>query len=114
MMQYSLPVEQSDLDKDTLRVVYAQYLRHEPFTNAIFEGFFSLQVLTYSASIPMLVRMLNHFDTVECVFGCEKKLFDFSDILAAQKLICENLLTVIQGLDDARKQFLLEKVQQGK
>ncbi len=114
MMQYSLPVEQSDLDKDTLRVVYAQYLRHEPFTNAIFEGFFSLQVLTYSASIPMLVRMLNHFDTVECVFGCEKKLFDFSDILAAQKVICENLLTVIQGLDDARKQFLLEKVQQGK
>src|SRR5712691_6153071 len=100
MMQTPFPLEQQDLDKDTLRVVYAQYLRYEPFTNAIFEGFSSLHVLTYSASIPMLVKMLNRFDTVECVFGCEKKLFDFSDILAAQKVICENLLTVIQGLDD--------------
>jgi hypothetical protein len=113
-MDRLLPVEQPGLDKDTLRVVYAQYLRHEVFTDALFEGFSSLQVLTYSASIPMLVRMLNRFDAVECVFGCEKILLDFSDILAAQKVICENLLTVIQGLDDVRKRFLLEKVQQGK
>src|SRR2546421_2646389 len=114
MMERFLPLEQPDLDKDTLRVVYAQYLRYEKFTDALFDSFSSLQVLTYSASIPMLVKMLNRFDTVECIFGCEKILLDFSDILAAQKVICENLLTVIQGLDDARKRFLLEKVQQGK
>jgi len=114
MMERLLPLEQPDLDKDTLRVVYAQYLRYEKFTDALFESFSSLQVLTYSASIPMLVKMLSRFDSVECVFGCEKILLDFSDILAAQKVICENLLTVIQGLDDTRKQFLLEKIQQGK
>lgn len=113
-MERLLPLEQPDLDKDTLRVVYAQYLRYEKFTNALFDSFSSLQVLTYSASIPMLVKMLNRFDTVECIFGCEKILLDFSDILAAQKVICENLLTVIQGLDDTRKRFLLEKIQQGK
>ncbi len=113
-MERLLPLEQPDLDKDTLRVVYAQYLRYEKFTDALFDSFSSLQILTYSASIPMLVKMLNRFDTVECIFGCEKILLDFSDILAAQKVICENLLTVIQGLDDTRKQFLLEKVHQGK
>ena len=113
-MERLLPLEQPDLDKDTLRVVFAQYLRYEKFTDALFESFSSLRVLTYSASIPMLVKMLNRFDTVECIFGCEKILLDFSDILAAQKVICENLLTVIQGLDDTRKRFLLEKVHQGK
>ncbi len=113
-MQMLFPLERPELAKDTLRVVYAQYLRYEPFSDAVFEGFSSLQVLTYSASIPMLVKMLSRFDSVECVFGCEKILLDFSDILAAQKVICENLLTVIQGLDDTRKRFLLEKIQQGK
>ncbi len=113
-MERLLSSEQPDLDKDTLRVVYAQYLRYEKFTDALFDSFSSLQVLTYSASIPMLMKMLNRFDTVECIFGCEKILLDFSDILAAQKVICENLLTVIQSLDDTRKQFLLEKVYQGK
>jgi hypothetical protein len=114
MMEKPLLVEQPDLDRDTLRVVYAQYLRYEKFTDELFDSFSSLQVLTYSASIPMLVKMLNRFDTIECIFGCEKILLDFSDILAAQKVICENLLTVIQGLDDTRKRFLLEKVLQGK
>lgn len=113
-MEKPLLVEQPDLDRDTLRVVYAQYLRYEKFTDELFDSFSSLQVLTYSASIPMLVKMLNRFDTIECIFGCEKILLDFSDILAAQKVICENLLTVIQGLDDTRKRFLLEKVLQGK
>lgn len=111
-MQYSFSQEQPE--KDTLRVVYAQYLRHETFSDDIFRGFSSLRVLTYSASITMLVKMLNHFDTVECVFGCEHLLGDFSDVLAAQRVICENLVTAIQGLDDIRKKFLLEKIQQGK
>lgn len=80
-MQSSLPLEQPDLEKDTLRVVYAQYLRHETFSDDIFEGFSSLRVLTYSASITMLVKMLNRFDTVECIFGCEHILGDLSDVL---------------------------------
>lgn len=114
-MQFSLPLEQSDPEeKDTLRVVYAQYLRNEIFSDAIFDGFSSLRVLTYSASTSMLVKMLGRFNTVECIFGCEHVLGNFSEVLAAQKVVCENLLTAIQGLDDARKKFLLEKVQQGK
>ncbi len=113
-MEWPLSSDQPVIDKDTLRVVYAQYLRHEVFTDALFDGFSSLRVLTYSASIAMLVKMLSRFDTVECILGCERVLGDLSDVLAAQKVICENLVTAIQGLDDTRKKFLLEKVQQGK
>ena len=81
-MQTLFPLEQAELEKDTLHIVYAQYLRHEPFSDAIFEGFSSLRVLTYSASIPMLVRLLNRFDKVECIFGCEHVIQDFSYVLA--------------------------------
>lgn len=114
-MQFSLPLEQPDPEeKDGLRVVYAQYLRHEPFSDALFDGFSSLRVLTYSASISMLVKMLGRFDSVECIFGCEHVLGSFSEVLAAQNFICNNLLTAIHGLDDVREKFLLDKVQQGK
>ena len=106
--------EPSEQENGVLRVVYAQYQRYEPFSSTIFEGFSSLRVLTYSASIPMIVKMLNLFETVECVFGYERVLLDFSEILAGQKVVCDNLITAFQKLDDTRKQFILERVHQGK
>jgi hypothetical protein len=106
--------QRSEFGENSLSIVYAQYLRSEPFSPAIFEGFTSLRVLTYSASIPMIVKMLAQFDTVDCIFGYEGVLHDLSVILACQKDICEQLLTEIKGLDDGRKRFILEKVHQGK
>jgi hypothetical protein len=113
-MQTPFSSDPHDQAMPGLRVVYAQYLRHEPFSEALFDGFSSLRVLTYSASIPYLVRMLHRFETVECVFGCEAILQDAAALISAQKAICEHLLTVIHGLNDARKHFLLQKVEQGK
>lgn len=113
MMQHSPLSEHSGQEQHVLRVVYAQYQRVEPFSPAIFEGFTSLRVLTYSASISMIVKMLVLFERVECVFGYESILQDFSQILALQKTVCDNLITAIQQLDDHRKQFILERVHQG-
>lgn len=61
----------------------------------------------------MTVRMLNIFDTVECVFGFEGILHDFWDILACQKVLSETILMAVKGLDDDRKSFILEKVAKG-
>jgi hypothetical protein len=113
-MQNSLGFEELEAETSKLNVVYAQYQRSEPFSLGLFQGFSSLRVLTYSASVNFTVRMLNLFETVECVFGYEGVLQDFSDILACQKTISENLLVAVKGLDDARKQFILEKHNQGK
>ncbi len=96
-----------------LKVVYARCDRTEPFSFRIFEGFDSLRVLTYSASIPMTVRMLNMFRTFECIFGYEGVIQDFGTVLAFQKDLNERLLVAVKGLDDERKQFILEKVTQG-
>ncbi len=113
MMQQAPLFEHSERENGVLRVVYAQYQRYEPFSLAIFEGFSSLRVLTYSASIPMIVKMLNLFEEIECIFGYERILLDFSEILAGQKVVCDNLISAFQKLDDTRKQFILEHVHQG-
>ena len=102
----------NEWENGVLRVVYAQYQSYEPFSPTIFEGFSSLKVLTYSASIPMVVKMLSLFETVECIFGYERILQDFSEILAVQKVVCDNLILAFQKLDDSRKQFILERVHQ--
>jgi hypothetical protein len=112
-MQNMLPLEDASLETMRLSVVYAHFLRSEPFSFALFDGFTSIRVLTYSASIGMTVRLLHRFEKLECVFGYEGVLQDFSDILACQKVLTEHVLTAVKGLDDGRKAFILEKVHQG-
>ena len=98
---------------DGLKVVYAHYDRSEPFSFRIFDGFESIRVLTYTASIPMVVRMLNKFSKFECVFGFEGVLQDFGMILAFQKELTERLLVAVKSVDDERKTFILEKISSG-
>ena len=77
-MQKLLQFQEPDLDTGKLSTVYAHYERSEPFSFDLFEGFGSLRVLTYSASIPMTVKMLHLFEAVECVFGYEGILHGFA------------------------------------
>ena len=72
------------LQEDGLSVVHARFERSEGFSDALFEGFTALRVLTYSVSIPMTVRMLHRFRTVECVFGYEGVLHDFATVVACR------------------------------
>ena len=60
------------LDDGTgLRVVNARFLSESKFDWNLFRGYDTLRVLTYSASIPAIVNMLDDFDFArfECVFG---------------------------------------------
>ena len=54
-----------------LQVVYDQPLRAEPFTMEFFAGFKTMRALTYTSSIPMVLRLLRDYDydDFECIFG---------------------------------------------
>ena len=67
-----------------LRVADARFVGENRFDWNLFRGFDKLRVLTYSASIPAIVRMLDEFGFVEfeCVFGSEATLRDVKYILA--------------------------------
>lgn len=104
------------LDDGTgLRVVSARFLDEQKFDWDLFDGYDNLRVLTYSASINAIVRMLDQFSftTFECVFGYEGALRDIKDILAFQKVVVGDTRAAIMGLKDERHLHVLEKVHSG-
>ena len=104
------------LDDGTgLRVVNARFVREQQFEWELFAGYDQLRVLTYSASVNAIVRMLDQFafTTFECVFGYEGTLRDIKNILAFQKVVVGDTRAAIMGLRDERHLHILEKVHAG-
>ena len=103
-------------DQSGLRVVDAKFLDEHQFTWELFNGYDSLRVLTYSASVGAIVRMLDKysFANFECVFGYEGVLRDIKDVLSFQKVVVGNTRAAIMGLKDDRHIHILEKVHLGK
>ena len=102
-------------DRAGLRVVRAGFLDEQKFNWDLFDGYDTLRVLTYSASINAIVRMLDKysFTKFECVFGYEGVLRDIKDILAFQKVVSGDARAAIMGLKDERHIHVLEKVHAG-
>ena len=98
-----------------LRVVSAQFLDEQKFNWDLFNGYDNLRVLTYSASIKAIVRMLDtySFTSFECVFGYEGILRDIKDILSFQKVVVGDTRAAVMGLKDERHIHILEKVHLG-
>ena len=99
-----------------LRVVNARFVAESKFDWDLFGGYDTMRVLTYSDSIPAIVRMLDDFGFArfECVFGCEATLRDIRDILAFQQVVVGDTRAAIMGLNDARHAFILEQVRAGR
>ena len=113
-----LPGTQTGLGLDDgtgLRVVSARFLNEQKFDWELFRGYDSMRVLTYSASINAIVRMLDDysFTKFECIFGFEGTLRDIKDILAFQKVAVGDTRAAIMGLKDERHVHVLEKVYAG-
>ena len=102
-------------DGSGLRVVNARFLSDRQFDWSLFEGYDRLRVLTYSASVNAIVRMLDNysFNSFECVFGYEGTLRDIKNILAFQKVVVGDTRAAIMGLKDDRHVHILEKVHAG-
>ena len=104
------------LDDGTgLRVVYAAFTKEDKFDWGLFQGYDRLRVLTYSASVNTIVRMLDNysFDYFECVFGFEGTLRDIRTLLAFQQIVVGDTRAAIMGLKDERHLHILEKVHAG-
>ena len=63
-------------DGSGLRVVSARFASEAQFDWNLFAGYDHLKVLTYSASVSAIIRMLDQyaFSSFECVFGYEGTL----------------------------------------
>lgn len=104
------------LDDGTgLRVVHAAFTKEQKFNWDLFRGYDRLRVLTYSASVNAIVRMLDQysFSSFECVFGCESTLREIKTILAFQQVVVGDTRAAIMGLTDERHLRILERVHAG-
>ena len=104
------------LDDGTgLRVVNARFVSEQQFNWDLFAGYDQLRVLTYSASVNAIVRMLDQFalNSFECVFGYEGTLREIKSILAFQKVVVGDTRAAIMGLKDDRHLHILERVHAG-
>src|SRR4030042_5742902 len=102
-------------DGTGLRVVSAGFISEQKFSGDLFAGYENLRVLTYSASVNAIIRMLDKysFKSFECIFGYQGVLRDIKDILSFQKVVIEDTRAAIMGLKDDRHVHILEKVHSG-
>src|SRR4030042_1913580 len=103
-------------DGGGLRLVNSRCLDERKFGWDLFDGYDSLRVLTYSASVNAIVRMLDKysFTSFECIFGYQGVLRDIKDIISFQKVIVGYTRAAIMGLKDDRHIHILEKVHDGR
>ena len=105
-----------DLDDSTgLRVVHAAFVKEQKFDWDLFQGFDQLRVLTYSASVNAIIRMLDQhsYSSFECVFGCESTLREIKTVLAFQQIVVGDTRAAIMGLKDERHRRILQKIHTG-
>ena len=78
-----------DIDDGTgLRVARARFESESKFSWSMFDGYDRIRILTYSAGVGAIVRLLDRhgFSDFECVFGCESTLRTLKDIMAFQQV----------------------------
>ena len=102
-------------DGSGLRVADAKFQSESKFEWDLFSGYDAIRVLTFSAGISAIVRLLDEHDfkNFECVFGSEKTLHNIKDIIAFQQVAVSDSRAAIQGLTDERHTYILSKIRAG-
>ncbi len=102
-------------DGSGLRVARARFESESRFSWSLFDGYDRIRILTYSAGVSAIVRLLeNHgFNDFECVFGYEGTLRTLKDILAFQQVAIGDTRAAIKNLPDERHGFILSRVREG-
>ena len=106
-----------DIDDGTgLRVARARFESESKFAWSLFDGFDRIRILTYSAGVSAIVRLLDRhgFSDFECVFGCENTLRTLRDIMAFQQVAIGDTRAAIKNLPDERHAFILSRVGTGR
>ena len=102
-------------DGSGLRVARARFDSEAKFSWSLFDGYDRIRILTYSAGVSAIVRLLDRhdFSDFECVFGCESTLRTLKDIMAFQQIAISDTRAAIKNLADERHAFILSRVRGG-
>ena len=121
MLQFGFALDDPDsrTRSPQLQVVYAEALRVETFTMDLFAGFTEMRALTYTSSIPMVLRLLRDYDydDFECIFGHGGVLSrDAADLLAFQSVVQARLnqgFVGARGISPERREVIYRRAAEG-
>ena len=102
-------------DGSGLRVAHVRFESEAKFDWSLFDGYDRIRILTYSAGVSAIIRLLekHSFSEFECVFGCESTLRTLKDIMAFQQVAIGDTRAAIKNLSDERHAFILSRVREG-
>ena len=102
-------------DGGGLRVAQVRFESESKFSWSLFDGYDRIRILTYSAGVGAIVRLLERhsFSDFECVFGCESTLHSLKDVMAFQQVAIGDTRAAIKNLSDERHAFILSRVREG-
>ena len=102
-------------DGSGLRVANVRFESEAKFDWSLFDGYDRIRILTYSAGVSAIIRLLekHSFSEFECVFGCESTLRTLKDIMAFQQVAIGDTRAAIKDLSDERHAFILSRVREG-
>lgn len=102
-------------DGSGLRVVGAEFSSEDKFDWSLFDGYDEIRILTYSAGIGAIVKLLDKhgFEYFECVFGSEKTLNSLQTVMAFQQVAVGDTRGAIMDLPDSRYAYILSRVRAG-
>ena len=111
---------QPDLNALSLQVVWPEEERAELFSPDILTGYDTLRAVTYSVSIPMILRLLMNdlYQDLEVIFGDERlaKAATADRIFAWQRSLEEHLtkgFVGMGGLDDPKAKIIMDRQSAG-
>ena len=93
----------------------ARFESEAKFSWALFDGYNRIRILTYSAGVGAIVRLLDRhgFREFECVFSSEGTLRTLKDIMAFQQVATSATRAAITRLPDERHIPILSRVREG-
>ena len=98
-----------------LQVVRASFQESVPFDWNLLQEFDSLRVLTYTASLRTVVRILAHdYKDFECIFGCERVLGQVRDVVGLQHHVQTETQSAIIALPNKNHKPVLEAITAGR
>jgi HKD family nuclease len=96
-----------------LHIAYSSFINSEPYSNAFFDGYKRIRVLTYSASASAILGLSRKFENIECIFGFEGVLGTLSDVMAFQQQMLEDVSGLVKSSADDQKRRLHELIIDG-
>lgn len=114
LTQNSLLENNDTNDKSRIQAVEADFKNvWEGNWKDLVSGYKKLYATTYSSSVSFVAELMQLFEQTEIVFGYDRVIKDFTDLLAAQEILVKKIRNKEKQMFTSKKQNIAEAIEEG-